>query len=172
MKKRTRRADPQKRRYWEEVGRRQEQGSRSVRAFCRTEGLRESAFYFWRRRLRRGGRRRRQGMSEALSASRSEAGSAMPALRSPRPGCRLAPDPTTSFLPVEVVASASRSLPTQADHLSMVPSRRASRAGVDVAQVSGGVEIVFSQGHTVRLHRGFDRQTPAAVLAVLEGRPC
>ena len=52
MKKRTRRGDPQKQTYWEGVVRRSRESGQSVRAFCRAEGLRESAFYFWRRRLR------------------------------------------------------------------------------------------------------------------------
>ena len=53
MKKRIRRGDSQKLRYWEEVMRRWREGGQSVRAFCRAEGLRESAFYFWRRELTR-----------------------------------------------------------------------------------------------------------------------
>jgi hypothetical protein len=36
----------------------------------------------------------------------------------------------------------------------------------------GGVEIVLEQGRVVRVPPGFDRQTLAAVLAVLEVRPC
>ena len=53
MKKRIRRGDPQRQRYWEEVVRRWKESGRSVRDFCRAEGLRESAFYFWRRKLER-----------------------------------------------------------------------------------------------------------------------
>ena len=51
MKKRIRHGDPQRRSYWEEVVRRWREGGQSVRAFCRAEELRESAFYFWRRKL-------------------------------------------------------------------------------------------------------------------------
>jgi hypothetical protein len=54
----------------------------------------------------------------------------------------------------------------------MVPGGCPSGACLKVAQVSGGVEIVLAQGHTVRVAVGFDRQTLAEVLAVLEGRPC
>lgn len=54
---------------------------------------------------------------------------------------------TVSFLPVEVV-------PEQA------------------GEVGSGVEIHWSNGRSVRLHRGFDRQTLAGVLAVLEAGPC
>lgn len=172
MRKRTRRGDPQKRRYWEGVVRRSRESGQSVRAFCQAEGLRESAFYFWRRRLARHGQHSRKGVLAAFNGSRPQARSAKPALQSPRPGCRLVPGPTPSFLPVEVVASASRSRPTNADPRSMVPGRCPSGARLEVAQVSGGVEIVLAQGHTVRVAVGFDRQTLADVLAVLEGRPC
>ena len=55
MKKRIRRGDPQRQSYWEEVMRRWREGGQSVRAFCRAEGMRESAFYFWRRELARRG---------------------------------------------------------------------------------------------------------------------
>jgi hypothetical protein len=51
MKKRTRRGDPRRRTYWEAVVRRWRKSGQSVRAFCRAEELRESAFYFWRRKL-------------------------------------------------------------------------------------------------------------------------
>jgi hypothetical protein len=34
------------------------------------------------------------------------------------------------------------------------------------------VEIHWANGRSVRLRRGFDRQTLADVLAVLEARPC
>ena len=55
MNRRIRRGDPRRRNYWEEVVRRWKEGGRSVREFCRAEGLRESAFYFWRRKLGRRG---------------------------------------------------------------------------------------------------------------------
>jgi hypothetical protein len=37
---------------------------------------------------------------------------------------------------------------------------------------AGGVEIVLGGGRTVRVPPGFDRQTLADVLAVLEAPPC
>lgn len=61
---------------------------------------------------------------------------------------RKAPDQATvSFLPVQVVPEQAR-------------------------EVGSGVEIHWSNGRSVRLHRGFDQQTLAEVLAVLETRPC
>ena len=48
--------------------------------------------------------------------------------------------------------------------------RQARRPGA--AEADRGVEIILGQGRTVRVRAGFDRQTLAAVLAVLEVRPC
>ena len=127
MKKHIRRGNPEKRRYWEEVVRRWGEDDQSVRAFCRAEGVRESAFYFWRRKLARRGRRTDKRVS-------------------PRHGA------TPSFLPVHVVGSASR-----------CPG---------VAEADHSVEIILGQGRTVRVQAGFDRQTLADVLAVLEVQPC
>ncbi len=70
---------------------------------------------------------------------------------SPGAGLRVAGGGTVSFLPVRVVAAANR-LPAAAD--------------------AGGVEIVLDRQRTVRVRAGFDRQTLADVLAVLEARPC
>lgn len=43
--------DSQRQSYWADVVRRWREAGQSVRAFCRAEGLAESAFYFWRREL-------------------------------------------------------------------------------------------------------------------------
>ena len=51
--------DLEKEREWRERMRRRERSGESVRAFCRREDLRESAFYAWRRELAR----RRQATS-------------------------------------------------------------------------------------------------------------
>jgi len=165
MKKRIRRGDSQRRRHWEEVLRRWREGGQAVRAFCRAEGVRESAFYFWRREL---ARRQPQatgddaqtagnysqtaggdpGRKEIVAAQRrlSRASAAAPAARSAsrKPA---QPGGSPSFLPVRVV-------------------------GPDVSQGACGVEIVLAHGRVVRVGAGFDRQTLADVLAVLEVRPC
>ena len=70
MKKRMRRCAAERRSYWEEVVRRWEQGGQSVRGYCRAEGLRESAFYFWRRTL---GRRQRTDAARELPLPASAA---------------------------------------------------------------------------------------------------
>ena len=85
--------------------------------------------------------------ADAGNGLRPQGRSAVPASRSSK---RVSPQhgPTPSFLPVHVVGSTAR-------------QRRPS-----------GVEIVLAQGRTVRVRAGFDRQTLADVLAVLEARPC
>lgn len=125
MKKRSRRCDLQKQKHWEEVMRRWQEGGQSVRAYCQAEGLRESAFYFWRRELARRGYR-----GDAPNGVRPQPRSA-----------------ALSFLPVRVVEPR-------------------------LTEAARGVEIVLPQGRTVRVQAGFDRQTLAEVLAVLEVRPC
>jgi transposase-like protein len=146
MRKGIRRGDPQRQRYWEAVVRRCREGGQSVRAFCRAEGLRESAFYFWRRKLAR-----RSPPSSTVGQPRLEASTLARAAPSPK---RLSPPRRrpASFLPVRVVGPAS---------------------GCPAAtETTRGVEIVLEQGRAVRVQAGFDRQTLADVLAVLEGRPC
>jgi transposase-like protein len=141
MTKRIRRGDSQRQRYWEEIVRRCRESGQSVRAFCRAEGLRESAFYFWRRELAQHSQR-----ADKASDSRPETPPAMPAAHLPK---RQSPHQGAmpSFLPVRVLE----------------PS---------VAEAAHGVEIILGQGRTVRVRAGFDRQTLADVLAVLEVRPC
>ena len=51
MKQQMRRGDPRRQRYWEEVVQRWRQSGRRVRDYCRAEGLGESTFHYWRKRL-------------------------------------------------------------------------------------------------------------------------
>ena len=147
MKKRIRRSDPERRTYWEEVVRRWKESGQSVRGYCRAEGLRESAFFFWRRELTQ-----RSQLSGAVRHPQSEVSQVAPAARSPK---RRLPSPTrfagapdmASFLPVRVVESTA----VEATH---------------------GVEIVLAHGRTICVRAGFDRQALADVLSVLEVQPC
>ena len=45
--------DPKKESHWRERLSHQTRGGLTVRAFCEREALKESAFYFWRREIRR-----------------------------------------------------------------------------------------------------------------------
>ena len=53
MAKRARRPNEEKAAHWRAVIRRQESSGQSVRTFCRSEGVKEPAFYHWRRELER-----------------------------------------------------------------------------------------------------------------------
>lgn len=139
MKKRAGRGDPRRRGYWEELLRRWREGGQGVRAFCRAEGVRESAFYFWRRKLVPEERHSQQQAPAVLNDLASAAATRRRVKRVPK---REAPLP--SFLPVQLVES----------------------------HAAAGVEIALERGRTLRVPVGFDRQTLADVLAVLEGRPC
>jgi len=141
-----RRGDPQRQDYWRELVRRWKESGRSVREFCRAEGLRESAFFFWRRRL--GGC---SGSAGTASKRRHKASRLASARQSPA-GLSLLRRNTPSFLPVRVTASAGD---------------RPAAAGALPA-----VEIILARGRTVRVRAGFDRQTLADVLAVLEAPSC
>jgi hypothetical protein len=141
MEGRIRRGDPRRQGYWEELVRKWKGSGQSVRDYCRAEGLRESAFYFWRRKLEA-----RSLASGAVSKPRRKVVpvAAVAVLPAQRPsGHRDRP----SFLPVQVVEDAT-------------------------PEGGRGVEILLAHGRTVRVLPGFDRQTLAAVLAVLEVRPC
>jgi transposase len=46
MKKDVNHRDAQKERYWQDIIERQERSGESVRAYCRREGVTESAFYW------------------------------------------------------------------------------------------------------------------------------
>ena len=101
MKKRVRQGGSERQAYWEEAMRRWKGSGQSVRAFCGNEGVRESAFYFWRRELAQRSRR-----TEAANGSRPQASRVRTASRSPKRASsqhRSIP----SFLPVHVVEDAA-----------------------------------------------------------------
>jgi transposase-like protein len=93
MKVRIRRGDPARQQRWQAAIERWRSSGESVRAFCRQEGIQESAFFFWRRRL------------APRNASDATSPSPLPHCRSRKtaPPARQSP-PAARFLPVEVVA--------------------------------------------------------------------
>ena len=93
MKKRIRRGDPRTRGYWQGLVRRWEGSGQTVRAFCRSEALHESAFYFWRRRLAEGNPNAADNVPHALDVTGPTS----------RPTRRQTPPCAPSFLPVHVV---------------------------------------------------------------------
>lgn len=141
MAKRRRGGDTAKGRRWQELIKRWQQSGETVREFCRSAKVKESAFYWWKRRLARprvrGGEDRRAEPSvppkKPVEARTSPAGQVR--------------QEAARFLPIQVV--------------------------MDQAHEAGsGVEVHWDNGWRVRLQRGFDRQTLADALSVLEGRPC
>jgi transposase-like protein len=158
MKKRIRRGDSQRWRHWEEVLRRWREGGQAVRAFCRAEGVQESAFYFWRRELARRDLRTAGDNPQAAGGNPGREKIVAAARR-------------TSRAPVAASAarSASRKSARPGDSPFFLPVRV---VGPDVSQAACGVEIVLTHGRVVRVGAGFDRQTLADVVAVLEARPC
>ncbi|HWE03563.1 MAG TPA: hypothetical protein VG326_14250 [Tepidisphaeraceae bacterium] len=59
--------DPKKESYWRERLSHQTRSGLTVRAFCEREALTESAFYFWRREIRRRDRQAIGGRTPALA---------------------------------------------------------------------------------------------------------
>jgi hypothetical protein len=101
MKKRVRQGGSERQAYWQEAMRRWKESGQAVRAFCRNEGVRESAFYFWRRELAQ-----RSHRTEAANEARPQASPLTKASHScerasPRHGS------APSFLPVRVVEDAA-----------------------------------------------------------------
>jgi transposase len=137
MRKRRER-DGQKQSHWQEVVRRQAESGQSVRDYCHQAGIKEAAFYWWRREL---ARRSQQGknLHRPSAVARRKA--------TERPLARKSADMAARFLPLQVVAD-----------------RRCEDAC--------GLDILLGDGRTLRVRPGFDRQTLADVLAVLEVRPC
>jgi transposase len=126
--------DGQKHSQWQEVMRQQAESGQSVRGYCRQAGIKESAFYWWRRELARRGDCRQP--PAAVWGRRLE-----------RPLPRKSAGMAAGFLPLQVVADRPR-------------------------EDACGLDIVLGDGRTLRIRPGFDRQTLADVLAVLEVRPC
>jgi transposase-like protein len=117
MKKRNRRCDPQKQAYWEDVVQRWKESGQSVRGYCRAQGLRESAFFSWRRKLAR-----RNQPTTAASQPTPQPPHVAPVEPSPkrRPFRHRR---TPSFLPVRVVS----------------PAVEGSRGGLEIAWSNGRV---------------------------------
>ena len=83
----------EKERFWRDVFHRHGESGLKVREFCRAEGLKESAFYFWKRTITERDREKRPG-----KAGRSKGG---------RPRKASASSMAT-FMPLAVVGEAAR----------------------------------------------------------------
>jgi len=162
---RLRRSDPEKERYWRGLVQGQGRSGQSVREYCRGAGVKESAFYWWRRELARrtetqkaagsrGERGRRAARSSAEERIKRSGKSSRgrrrrqnkPAMATP-PGGRSPSDDASPFVPIHLLAGH----------------------GVEHAAV---VEIYLGDGRMVRVGPGVDRQTLGEVLAALEVVAC
>ena len=93
MKKRIRRCDLARRQQWQTAIQRWQSSGQSVRAICRQEGLKESAFFFWRREL---ALHDREDTASPLSPPRASKRKTSPPAETAGSAAR--------FLPVQVVA--------------------------------------------------------------------
>lgn len=71
----SRRADPSRQQEWEERFRRFEKSSRTIDEFCRAEGVSQASFYYWKKKLPGGSRRRSRVGRRRRSVRRANAGS-------------------------------------------------------------------------------------------------
>ena len=150
------RCDPEKERRWREVVRGHGRSGQSVREYCRGAGVKESAFYWWRRELaRRSGVRK---TTRPSPASRTNRGKRRPGTtrRRPRLGKpamevsvrrRAGGGEGSPFLPIQVLAGNGVASPAP-------------------------VEIHLGDGRMICVRPGVDRQTLREVLGALEGRSC
>lgn len=152
-KKRLRQTDPEKERYWRELVQGQGGSGQSVREYCRGAGVKESAFYWWRRELARRSEVRKTVRS-SVTKRRSPSGKSDRRSR-PRRG-----RPATAMPPGGRSAGY--------DPSPFVPVRLTGGSALSVA----AVEIHFGDGRMVRVGPGVDRQTLVDVLRALEIRPC
>lgn len=138
-----RRSDSEKERYWRAVVQGQEESGQSVRAYCREAGVKESAFYWWRRELAR-----RSGLRKAAGSRPVKGRKPGPRRSASRMAASLGDGPrggeASGFVPVRVLGG----------------------------NAPADVEIHLGDGRMICVRPGFDRQTLVEVLAALESRPC
>jgi transposase-like protein len=155
----------EKQRFWQRQLARWRQSRQSVREFCRENALSEPSFYAWRRELTRRGQSSRTGNRPRPKASQT-ATTSQGAGKPTTADQRFASVPERR--PPDRQASKRPSLP-RCSTPSFLPVRVVEGPA---AEAVGGVEIVLAHDRAVRVRAGFDRQTLAEVLAVLEARPC
>src|SRR3954469_13827139 len=97
------RRDRQKEAFWREAVSRQRRSGLGVRAFCEGEGLKATAFYFWRREI---------GRRDAGTGRRGTRGRSgrppVPAFVELRPPPTTSPAPTAAEAPIELLLRQDR----------------------------------------------------------------
>jgi transposase-like protein len=146
------------REFWEAAIRLWTESGLSVREFCGREGLVEHTFYSWRRELMP-----ESPVPEVDQESAATVGGEVPAdgrRRRRRRRVASPADKNTSaveFLPVRIVG----------EEISL-----AHASPIEAAVGMSPIEIVGTSSWHVRILAGFDPAALAAVLTVLERRPC
>ena len=146
------------REFWEAAIRLWAESGLPVREFCSREGLAEHTFYSWRRELMP-----ESPVPEVDQESAATVGGEVPADGRRRRRRRRVAGPTgtnasaVEFLPVRVVGDEGS---------------RAHAASAETAAGAATIEIVGTSSWHVRILAGFDPAALAAVLTVLERRPC
>lgn len=141
--RRRRERDAAKERMWRRLFERQRNGRLSVREFCQTAAVAESAFYFWRRELAK------RDAETANEPGPSQRPTATRVGRKPR---------RTDFLPV-VLESPSREHSSLEDAAQRIPLR-------------AEIEIQFPDATTLRVAHGASPDLLRLVLAALRGEAC
>ena len=162
---RLRRSDPQKERYWRELVQGQGQSGQSVREYCRQAGVKESAFYWWRRELARRTETRkvvRSRPARGRKVARSLVGN-----ESERSGESNRGRRQRQHKPATVTPAGGRSRVSEAT--PFLPIHLLAGNGVEHP---AAVEIYLGDGRLVRVGPGVDRQTLREVLAALEVGSC
>jgi transposase-like protein len=146
------------REFWEAAVRLWAESGRPVRDFCNREGLTEHTFYSWRRTLMPNSPTT-EANQEPTAVDDGKAAADDRRQRRLRPVAGVAGKNASAveFLPVRVVGDE-------------VSHAHATAADAVTGPVS--IEIVGASPWRVRIVAGFDPTTLAAVLAVLERRPC
>lgn len=114
----------------------------TIREFCRTNGLKESAFYFWRRELAK-----RAGLPALSTTEGPVAEAEGRRTKRARKNSEASPafSPTAMFLPLTL---------------------RAHETAAAEGAESGSIEIVVG-GHRLRVSPGFDEETLSRLLRML-----
>jgi len=164
-KTRSRRRDAGKERHWREVIRAQGVSGRSVRAYCRGAGVKESAFYWWRRELARRDAGRESDRRNTGNAASHDAASRNGAPRNGSAHRRSPPSGAAS-------ARKTSARPSDSDSPRFLPVRVAADGPAGGARVSAVVDIHLGDGRMVRVGPGVARRTLIEVLAALEDSSC
>ena len=146
------------REFWEEAVQLWRESGLAVRAFCTREGLAESSFHDWRRRFQ---------CKEPTYTSGAEPSTNTKDTLPPKGRRQRRRAKPSDFSPSEEAAVEFQPVRVVAQEISGVRP-----ACAEMPAEASSIEIVHASGWRVRILAGFDSATLAAVLTVLEQRPC